>query len=168
MKPEPNKTAIFSGRFSPPHLGHLHTILNITKVYGRVLVVILDYPDREVCSADEARDIFNGIFDAMFPETTRSTVQVVINDIHFAAITFAEYDLLLRNHGVCLNHSIYLSGNIEVLENMKKVGIRCRYFSRTDDYLYTGTAIREQITKGTPLNEFIFGSEINTTGPVNG
>jgi nicotinamide mononucleotide adenylyltransferase len=162
VKSEPNKTAIFSGRFDPPHLGHLHTILNIAKVYGRVLVVILDYPDREVCSADEARDIFNEIFDAMFPDTTRSTIQVVINDIHFAAISFAEYDTLLRNNGICLNHSIYLSGNTEVLENMKKVGIRCRYFARTDEYLYTGTEIRKQITEGKPLDEFVSGSELET------
>lgn len=157
MKPEPNKTAIFSGRFDPPHLGHLHTILNIAKVYGRVLVVILDYPDREVCSADEARDIFNSIFDAMLPETTRSTIQVVINDIHFASITFTQYDLLLRNNGLCLNHSIYLSGNPEVLANMKKEGIKNRYFARTDDYIYTGENIREQIKEGKPLKEFVEG-----------
>jgi nicotinamide mononucleotide adenylyltransferase len=161
VKPEPNKTAIFSGRFSPPHLGHLHTILNIAKIYGRVLVVILDYPDREVCSADEARDIFNGIFDAMFPETTRSTIQVIINDIHFATIGFAQYDTLLRNNGLCLNHSIYLSGNQEVLENMKREGIKHRYFPRTDDYLYTGTKIREQIKEGRNLDEFVSGSELD-------
>lgn len=160
MKPEPGKTAIFSGRFEPPHLGHLHTILNIAKVYGRVLVVILDYPDREVCSADEARDIFNGIFDAMFPDTTRSTFQVIINDIHFATISFAQYDTLLRNNGICINHSIYLSGNTEVLENMKKEGIRSRFFPRTNDYIYTGTSIREQIKEGTPLNEFVAGKQL--------
>ncbi len=162
MKPEPNKTAIFSGRFDPPHLGHLHTVLNIAKVYGRVLIVILDYPDREACSVDEARDIFNGIFDAMFPDTTRSTFQVIINDIHFATITYSAYDTLLRNNGICYNHSIYLSGNIEVLDNMKKEGIKCRFFPRTDDYIYTGTKIREQITKGKTLDEFVSGSELNS------
>jgi hypothetical protein len=46
-----------------------------------------------------------------------------------------------------MNHSIYVSGNPEVLENMKKQGIKARHFARSDDYLYTGTKIRENMLK---------------------
>lgn len=147
MLQDKNKTAIFSGRFCPPHVGHILSILELARLYGKVAVIILDYPGREACSADEARDIFNKLFDLVFPPIARQVIQVEVNDIHFAHISFAEYDALLRNIGCCLNHTIYVSGNPEVLENMKKQMIKARYFARSDDYIYTGTKIRQEMRK---------------------
>ena len=147
MLQETNKTAIFSGKFMPPHVGHILSILELARLYGKVAVIILDYPGRETCSADEARDIFNKLFDLVFPPIARQVIQVEVNDIHFANITFSEYDSLLRNIGCCMNHSIYVSGNPEVLENMKKQGIKARHFARSDDHIYTGTKIRENMAK---------------------
>jgi hypothetical protein len=46
-----------------------------------------------------------------------------------------------------MNHSIYVSGNQEVLENMKKQGIEARHFARSDDHIYTGTKIRQILAK---------------------
>lgn len=157
MLQDTNKTAIFSGRFDPPHLGHILSILELARLYGKVAVIILDYPDREECSVDEARDIFNKLFDLFFPPIARQVIQVEVNDIHFAHISFAEYDALLRNIGCCMNHSIYVSGNLEVLENMKKQGIKARFFARSNDYLYTGTKIREEIDKNKLPKDIIGG-----------
>ena len=150
MLQDTNKTAIFSGRFDCPHVGHFLSILELARLYGKVAVIILDYPGRETCSADEARDIFNKLFDLVFPPIARQVVQVEVNDIHFAHISFSEYDTLLRNIGCCMNHSIYVSGNREVLDNMTKQGIKARYFARSDDYIYTGTKIREKMAKLPP------------------
>jgi hypothetical protein len=145
MQNKPNNTAIFSGRYDPPHLGHLITILGIAELFGRVIVVILDYKGRESCGAGEALSILNTTFDMIFPGGLRSKVEVVTNDKHFGKITFAEYDLFLRNIGVCYNHCTYLSGNPEVLANMESQQIRHSAFPRSYDKFYTGTAIREQL-----------------------
>ena len=40
------RVAIFSGRFDPPHIGHVLTKIKIAKEYEFLIVPILDYPDR--------------------------------------------------------------------------------------------------------------------------
>jgi cytidyltransferase-like protein len=145
MQNQPNKVAVFSGRYDPPHLGHLITILSIAALFGRVIVVILDYEEREACTSGEAQKIFNSVFDMIFPGGLRSKVEVVIHDKHFGKITFAEYDLFLRNIGVCYNHCTYLSGNPEVLANMERQQIKHSAFPRSYDKFYTGTVIRERL-----------------------
>jgi cytidyltransferase-like protein len=139
------KTAIFSGRFDPPHLGHVQTILKIAKRFSKVVVVILDYPERKVVNAMEAKDIFDYLFDMVFPETCRSKVDVVINNIHFGKIKFSEYDCFLRNIGACYNHTVYLTGNFEVLVNMQEQQIKHEFIERSIDAVYEGKKIREDL-----------------------
>ena len=139
------KTAIFSGRFEPYHIGHLLTIAKLLIRFNKVVVVILDYPEREICSAKESQRIIESIFNQVLSQATRSKVDVVINTIHFGKITYAEYDLFLRNLGACNNHTIYLSGNPEVKENMKKQGIPHEFIERSLDNIYEGTKIRKYL-----------------------
>lgn len=138
-------TAIFSGRYDPPHWGHLKTILKLTKIFSKVVVVVLDYPERKVVDAVESKLIFNDMFNMIFPEISRSKVDVVINKIHFGKITFAEYDAFLRKIGACYNHTVYLSGNMQVLENMKQQQIKHYFVERSEDDVYSGTKIREAL-----------------------
>jgi hypothetical protein len=145
------KTAIFSGRFDPAHLGHLDAILNLGRMYARVVVVILDFPGRESGCADEMKDLFNHLFDKICSPCTRGCYQTVVFNRHFAEITFSEYDLFLRNIGACLSHSIYITGNQEVIANMKKQLIPYRYYPHRiflENYIYSGTKRREEIKEG--------------------
>lgn len=138
------KTGIFSGRFDPPHIGHILTILKLCFDFSKIVIVILDYPERKACSAEKAKEIFTDFFDMIFPATTRSKVAFVINNIHFGKITFAEYDCFLRNIGACYNHSVYLSGNQEVLGNMEKQQIlHYKKVPRSEEDIYSGTDIRK-------------------------
>jgi cytidyltransferase-like protein len=139
------KTGVFSGRFDPPHLGHIQTILKLSKRFSKIVVVVLDYPGRKAVDTEGAKDVFNYLFDMVFPEISRSKVDVVINNIHFGKITFAEYDAFLRQIGACYNHTVYLSGNPSVLDNMKKQQIKCEFVERSADSIYEGTCIREDL-----------------------
>jgi len=145
------KTAVFSGRWDPPHLGHLDAILNLGRMYARVVVVILDYPERESACADEVKDLFVSIFDKICSPSTRNCYQFVVWNRHFAEIDFAEYDCFLRNIGACLSHSVYITGNQDVIANMKKQQINYRYYPHRiflENYIYSGTRRREEIAKG--------------------
>lgn len=139
------KTGIFSGRFDPPHLGHIQTVLKLAKRFSKVVVVILDYPERKAVDANGAKEIFDYLFDMVFPEISRSKVDVVTNKTHFAKITYSEYDLFLRNIGACYNHTVYFSGNFEVINNMIQQQIKHEFVGRSVDSLYEGTKIREDL-----------------------
>lgn len=140
-----NKTGIFSGRFDPPHLGHLITILNLCRRFNRIVVVVLDYPERKICGAEEVRRIFKTCFEAMLSPMTIQKVFIDINKIHFGQITFVEYSNYLNGIGVCFAHSIYLSGNKNVLANIDKQGIPWLFVPRTEDWLFSGCEVRKEI-----------------------
>ena len=54
------EVAVFSGKFSPPHTGHILSILKIAKEYDCIIVPILDYPHRFV-EAEIVKNIFDTI-----------------------------------------------------------------------------------------------------------
>jgi hypothetical protein len=153
------KTGIFSGRFDPPHIGHLFTILKLASIYGKIVVVILDYPERETCSAERARQLFDKLFHIIFPEISFSKIDIIVNSIHFGKITFSEYDLLLRNIGACYNHTVYLSGNDEVLKHMNNEQIPYERVERSEEEIYTGTIIRKEMKNKEKSLEQICGEK---------
>lgn len=141
-------TAIFSGRYDPPHFGHINTIMKICEEYARVVVVILDYPERIVCSAEDASKIFDDFFDAVLPKMTRNKVWVTINNVHFGKITREYYENGMRDMGISLAHNVYLSGNEEVLRHVKSLGIRTEFIGRSRDDIWEGTKIRKYLNDG--------------------
>lgn len=149
-------TGIFSGRFDPPHIGHLITVFKLAQIYGKIVIVILDYPDRKACSAEKARVIFDKVFDLIFSRLTRSKIDVIVNDVHFAEMTYEKYYTLVHHRiGACLNHTVYLSGNEEVLKNMNTHQIPYERIERSEDDIYTGGAIRREMQiDGKPLEDY--------------
>lgn len=140
-------TAVFSGRFDPVHIGHLATVLRLCKRFAKVVIVVLDYHERQIVDAKEAKHIFDMMLDLIFGEVARNKVDVVICPIHFGKITYEQYELFLLNIGADYNSTVYLTGNPEVLANFDRQQIRCEYVDRTRDDIYTGTAIRSEIER---------------------
>jgi cytidyltransferase-like protein len=102
---------LFSGRFDPDHKGHWTTILKLLRVFDKVLVVILDYPERRFPALESKRSfetqaILSGFFDR---------VQVVINKTHFAKITIEEWE--------SYHCQVYAGGNPEVNDHIGSLGI---------------------------------------------
>ncbi len=78
--------ALTSGRFDPPHPGHIMNIIELAKRYDEVRVVILDYLGRRypVCYCID-------IFKKIFAETNLK-VEFFVNSTHFANVTKTEID----------------------------------------------------------------------------
>ncbi len=125
------KTAIFSGRFDPVHLGHVLTVLKLLERFGCVVVAILDYPEREGCTAREAFVTFQTVFTKLIGP---DKVALMINDIHFGKITKNEYFSVLQLVDANFDDSVYVSGNLEVIEHFKKLKIPYEFIGRSGSY----------------------------------
>jgi len=143
-KIEPETTVIFSGRFDPPHLGHVLTILKLCERFGRVIVPVLNYKEREFCNVLEAKSIFDGFFDIISPvNSISSRPEIVINSVHFGEVTKEYYENLLKLYKVLPERCVYMSGNEFVLEHITKLGFRTERAARSMDHIYEGTKIRK-------------------------
>ncbi len=146
MKIEPETTAIFSGRFDPPHLGHVMTIIGLCERFGRVIIPVLKYNEREVCSAVEAKNIFDFMFSEMSPiHSISCKPEIIVNAVHFGEVTKEYYDQFLKQYKILQEHCVYVSGNPEVLDHMATLDVRCEYLPRSRDDIYEGTKIRKYL-----------------------
>lgn len=144
------KSAIFSGRFDPPHAGHFMTIQRLLGEYSQVIVPILDYKEREACTALQAKMIFEYHFDMIIPPFLRNRVRFVVNKDHFGRISLANYHKLCRENDLYANSTVYLTGNREVLGHIKGLGLPCKYVRRheiqqLDQHFFEGTKIRREL-----------------------
>jgi nicotinamide mononucleotide adenylyltransferase len=139
------KTAVFSGRFDPPHIGHVLTIIRLLKRYDRVVVVVLDYPERESCPAAKAKEIFIEVLSSI---RGNGIITVMVNNTHFGKITRSKYILLIDECCADAASTVYVSGNQQVIDHFKKEmkGLMFEFIDRSENY--SGTDIREMQKEG--------------------
>ncbi len=123
--------AFFPGKFHPPHIGHLQTIMNITDKYNSVIIGVTgDVPDNPII---EARDIAD-CFIKILKYHKNISVQLIngvlcekenLNDL-------PKFDILL-------------SGNPKVLQWAKYMKIRHQFIARSFGIKCSGTNIRREI-----------------------
>ena len=135
------KTAVFSGRFDPPHVGHILTILKLACRYKVVLVVILDYKGREAVTARKAMNIFNAILSRV----ENSVILVTINKDHFAKITKRQYYELLVKNNINPLKAKYFAGNKSVIKRFELLGLNHKFIPRSE--CYSGTEIRKRMNE---------------------
>ena len=111
-------TVLFSGRFDPPHPGHIAQIIRLEKQYGRVKIVLLDYPERDY-PVEYCVTIFNELL-------SKYNVEIVVNKTHFAQITLEELNQY--------NCDLYAAGNLKVLRHIEKLGFPVVYCERSYNY----------------------------------
>lgn len=116
-----NQIALFSGRFNVPHPGHFASIIRLADQFGRVKVVILDYPERTT-TIDYALKVFKEIFDH-----NKLNVSFHVSPIHFGFITRDEIEKFRP-------FDIYASGNMSVLVHVESIGIKTHYIERAYNY----------------------------------
>lgn len=111
--------ALTSGRFNPPHDGHMTMLKRLTKKFDMVRVVILDYPERDfpICYCKQ-------VFEEIFEDNKK--IEFLVNNTHFGRITIKE----IESYGC----DIYLGGNLKVLRHIEKLGFPCEYVERAFEY----------------------------------
>jgi len=114
------EVVLFSGRFDPPHPGHIAQVMRLLEKYSRVQVVVLDHPDRRF-PITYVKMVFNEVLG-----TKKNPVEVLSHSTHFAQITLDELK--------AFKCDVYASGNLQVLKHVEHLGFPCTYVERAFDY----------------------------------
>lgn len=135
---------LFSGRFDPPTAGHFVAIETLLLQYAQILVVVLDYKGRDV-PASKAKLLFDYHFDLILPPISRNKVIVLTNHDHFGMVTKPQLERFLKRNNI--KFDVYISGNVDVLKHIEKLGYTCRYLPRVafplDYSVYSATDVRK-------------------------
>ncbi len=132
------KVAFFPGKFHPPHIGHIQTILNIIPNYRKVVIGISqDIPKENIITDPEA-------IEAMLKQFFKSFDNVEI-------CAFSGVLVEKENANGLPKFDVMISGNLEVLNWAKKNNIECQFTERSFDTL-SSTSIRN-IMKNENENE---------------
>ena len=123
------KVALISGRYDPTHIGHLITIHRLSKEFKKVIVVILDYKEREY-PAQYAKQIFNEIFSY-----SKGNYEIYINNDHFGKITKEKLDKW--------KFDVYIAGNMAVLKHIESMGYEVKWMDRAYHYEATNDRLAE-------------------------
>lgn len=123
--------AFFPGKFHPPHIGHLQTIMNIANEYDQVIVGVTgDIPDHPLVTPKEVAICFRRILACI------KNVQVYLIEGKLSEkkdlTGLPKFDILL-------------SGNPKVLYWASKMNIQHKYVERSFGFKCSGTNIRNEL-----------------------
>ena len=122
------KVAFFPGKFHPPHMGHIQTILNIIPKYRKVIIGISqDIPKENIITDPNAIELMLKQFFKSF------------DNIEICA--FSGVLVEKENTNGLPKFDLIISGNSEVLNWSKKNDIECQFIERSFDTL-SSTSIR--------------------------
>lgn len=123
--------AIFLGKFQPPHLGHVRTILKLARQYDQVIVGITK-GEPKIEEYEEVKLIFDEVFYA------HKNIYVTVID---GTIEGGTSDI------ANLDFDIVVSGNQKVLDILKSKGFQTKMQSRSKGFGYSGSELRALIEK---------------------
>ena len=122
------KVAFFPGKFHPPHMGHIQTILNIIPKYRKVIIGISqDIPKENIITDPNAIELMLKQFFKSF------------DNVEICA--FSGVLVEKENTNGLPKFDLIISGNSEVLNWSKKNDIECQFIERSFDTL-SSTSIR--------------------------
>ena len=117
-------TALFLGRFQPPHVGHLITIRHLGARYDHVIVGVTE-SEPSVMPVPRVLELMR----LLLPDDSFSFIHVRGSVEEGTAVVDCDFD-------VCC------SGNPPVLDRMAERGYRTEFVQRSSDAIYSGTRER--------------------------
>ena len=125
------KIAFFPGKFHPPHLGHLKTLLDLSNKYNKLIVGVSEHkPENVVTTVDNIIFILKDLFK------NHGNIEVV----KIIGVLIEKED----TEGLPV-FDILLSGNESVLSWADSLGLTSEFVDRSDGYLFSGTEIRDEL-----------------------
>lgn len=122
------KVAFFPGKFHPPHIGHILTILSILPKYKKLVIgVTEDTPSEKVVNVSGIINTLN-LFFKEFDNVEIILIRGVLTE--------------KKNTDGLPKFDVLLSGNDTVLLWAKNNGVKVQYVPRSDGFLCSGTEIR--------------------------
>lgn len=120
--------ALFPGKFQPPHLGHILTLLKLYDDYDKIIVGICELEDCNLIDRENIKDIFKQIFKYM----PKYEIRLLKGSFKYETV----FDNLYGDFDVII------TGNKSTIELLERHNIECRYIDRTFDKLYNGSDLR--------------------------
>lgn len=129
--------AIFPGRFQPPHLGQILTIMDIYDDYDRIILAVTNYT-------------YEGKKPHVLPQ---EVVQQVLEDVF---VHLPKIKVVLTEEGFPVRKTfddlpkfdIVVTGNRKTIKNMKSLGTPARYVPRTEGVGYASETLRKYLHWG--------------------
>ena len=118
--------ALFPGKFQPPHIGHVISIVRIYEKYDKVIIGITE--DGPVVMEQKKRV-------EMMQEVFKFMPKVVVIPLHGVLIEYNDGSQL-PDFDVCL------SGNKKVVEKISTLGMCAKFLDRSSGIGFSGTEIR--------------------------
>ena len=125
------KVAFFPGKFHPPHLGHIQTILKLMGKYKKVIVCVSGHvPDDAITT----------------PQNIFAEIKKFFNNNEDIDVIFLDEILVEKKDLTGLpKFDVLLSGNQDVLDWAEKQNIKGEFMARSEGFLFSGTEMRNII-----------------------
>ncbi len=134
---ERKQVALFSGRFQPPHLGHVITLMKLYPLYDEIIMAITEYTwggtKMPVLSVKYVKEILEAVFKNI------PKYRVIVSSK--AMIERTSFDDLPR-------FDVIVTGDLKLIKHLEKVGMEYRFIPRTEGVGYSGTELREVLKWG--------------------
>lgn len=129
------RVAFFPGKFHPPHIGQIQTMLKIIPKYRRVIIGVSEHRPEDGALTT--------------PEEIIKTLKCLFSHFNNVEIVLIKGILVEKENTVGLpDFDVLLSGNEAVLDWAKNVGVECEYISRSAGVLCSGTEVRRLLKNG--------------------
>jgi len=126
---ESKEIAFFPGKFHPPHIGHLLTIMRILPKYRKLIIGVSEHiPENTITNPQNIQDLLKEFF--------KGSENVEICHIEGTLVE-------KKNLNGLPDFDVLLSGNQDVLDWAGKQGLRVDFIPRSEGLLCSGTEIRE-------------------------
>jgi len=120
------KIAFFPGKFQPPHLGHIQTLMKLYPDYDKIFVGITGGEPR-ILSLEKTKEIF----------------ETVLKHLPKFKVVLIKGTLVYKESLEELpKFDVLVTGNDEVVEWANKMGIKSKFLPRSTGIGYNGTELR--------------------------